>query len=182
MLTITFILAIIANAFGRRFAGGLLGQWFGNIGGSHVGRAVQAVIAGATVALLAPAWWWGGPVAVAVFAGATMGFPRIGMVPRSVADVVAISVRHGLPATLPVWAVLVVLAPGQPWALWAGVWLALAGILRGPIYWAATLWTPNIPALGLVNLRDLGGPLDPPPWAEFWAGGLMGAALVMALG
>jgi hypothetical protein len=163
---------VLANAFGRRFAGGLLGQWFGNIGGSHVGRAVQALIAGATVAAMAPVWWWCGPVALGVFLGATLGFPRCGMVPRSAADVVAIAVRHGVAATLPVWAALVVLAPGQPWSLCAGLWLALAGLARGPAYWLAAQWSPHIPALGLLRH-------DPPPWAEFMSGWALGAALVL---
>lgn len=163
---------VLANAFGRRFAGGLLGQWFGNIGGSQVGRGVQALIAGCTVAVLAPAWWWGCPVALGVFLGATLGFPRCGMVPKSAADVGAIAVRHGMAATLPVWAALAVLAPGHPWTLWAALWLALAGLARGPAYWLAARWSPHIPALGLLRH-------DPPPWAEFMSGWALGAALVL---
>lgn len=164
------LMCALANAAGRRLAGGLLGQWFGDIGGTQVGRAVQAAIAGATVAALAPAWWWGGPVALGVFAGATMGFPRCGMVPRSAADVLAIAWRHGLMATLPVWAALVILAPGQPWPLWAGLWLALAGLVRGPAYWLAARWSPHVPALGLLRH-------DPPPFSEILSGAALGAAL-----
>lgn len=175
MMIVGIAAAIIANSFGRRLAGGLLGQWFGNIGGTQAGRAVQAGIAGATAAVLAPVWWWGGPVALGVFIGATMGFPRCGMVPRSAADVVAIAWRHGLSATLPVWGALVILAPGQPWALWAGLWLALAGLARGPAYWLAARWSPHIPALGLLRH-------DPPPFAEIMAGGALGLALWASLG
>lgn len=188
-------LAFIANAFGRRFAGGLLGQWFGNIGGTQVGRLAQALIAGGTVIGVGawllhqgqPAfpWWWAPLVAAGTFAGATMGFGRTGMVPRGLGDVLDLSVVHGLLAIAPIVAVLVVADLLTPGAVVVGsklVWIVAAGLARGPIYWLATLWTPHLPALGLTNRRREGGPIDPPPWAEFLSGGALGAALVLALG
>ncbi|CAB4137742.1 hypothetical protein UFOVP326_68 [uncultured Caudovirales phage] len=204
------VVAIAANAMGRRFAGGLLGQWFGNIGGTQVARASQAVIAGATV-LGAVAWasyagvegppaWWALPVAVAVFVGATIGFGRQGMIPRGFGDALDLAIVHGAASLAPLAVVMVglvvfrdlaPLAASDPPALVLllagllavgeafGVALVLlvAGLVRGPIYWLATLWTPHIPALGLINLRAEGGPIDPPPWAEFWSGATLGAAL-----
>lgn len=171
-------LAIIVNAFGRRFAGGLLGQWFGDIGGTQVARLVQAIIAGATVAAVAPVWWWGPAIIPAIWIGATMGFPGCGMIPRKAVDVVAIAFRHGLAAVLPIIAGLAALdwlVGGAGLGLW---WLVAAGLARGPFYWLATLWQPHIPALGL----NPHGTADPPAWAEFWAGGALGAGLVLALG
>lgn len=74
---------IVANGFGRRFAGGLLQQWLGPIGGTLVARAAQGAIVGASVGALA--WWpgvalalaWWAPLvaAAAAFLGATWGFP-----------------------------------------------------------------------------------------------------------
>lgn len=204
------VVAIAANAMGRRFAGGLLGQWFGNIGGTQVARASQAVIAGATV-LGAVAWasyagvegppaWWALPVALAVFFGATMGFGRQGMIPRGLGDALDLAMVHGVASLAPLAAVMaglvlhrdllpvLVAEPPPVVLLLAGLLavakafgvallLVLAGFVRGPIYWLATLWTPHIPALGLINLRAEGGPIDPPPWAEFWSGATLGAAL-----
>lgn len=165
------VMAIIANAFGRRFAGGLLGHWFGNIGGSHVGRLAMGAIAGATVTAFAPVWWWGLVAVPAVFLGATLGFPRCGMVPKSAADVGAIAVRHGLLAVLPLAVALGVLA--GPLSVLPVV---IAGLLRGPAYWLATLWQPHIPALGL----NPDGIPDPPALAEFYAGGLLGLGIALA--
>lgn len=177
---LTYILAIIANAFGRRFAGGLLGQWFGNIGGTQVARLAQAAIAGGTVALLAPVWWWGLVALAATWAGATFGFGRAGMIPRGLGDVIDLAVFHGAVSVLPLAVVLVALDLVTNGPLVVGskaAWIVLAGLARGPIYWLATLWQPHVPFLGLN--RD--GLPDPPAWAEFWAGGALGAALVLAL-
>jgi len=178
---IALTLAVIANAFGRRFAGGLLGQWFGNIGGTQVARLVQALIAGATVAALAPAWWWGAYLVPFVFLGATMGFPPSGMIPRSARHVLDIAVRHGLASTAPIALGLALchfMALGFGWGAASAAWVLVAGLARGPIYWAATLWQPCVPVLGL----NPDGLPDPPAWAEFWAGGALGAGLALALG
>lgn len=180
MLTI-YILAIIANAFGRRFAGGLLGQWFGNIGGTQVARLAQAAIAGGTVALLAPVWWWGLVALVATWVGATIGFGRQGMIPRGLGDVIDLALVHGGASVAPLALALGGLTwwhGGMTWApVLAAMAVLLAGLARGPLYWLATLWQPHIPALGLN--RD--GLPDPPAWAEFMAGGALGAALVLAV-
>jgi hypothetical protein len=178
-------LAVIANAFGRRFAGGLLAQWAGSrLGGTHVARLAQAAIAGATVAAFAPAWWWGLAAIPAVWAGATMGFGKGGMVPRDLGDVLDLAVVHGLASVAPVAALLAALHVGHSgWTLapvQAALWLSVAGLLRGPAYWLATLWTPHCPALGLINRRSQGGPIDPPPFAEFIAGGLLGLAIALS--
>ena len=169
---ITFI-AIIANAFGRRFAGGLLGQWFGNIGGSQVGRLVQAFIVGLTVTALAPVWWWGLVAVPLAFLGATAGFPT-GMIPKSWLDGLGL-VGHGLMAVAPLalgaWYV------GLDW--W---WLVGAGVLRSPAYWLATRYVPHIPQLGLISVNTGNGQMyDPPPLAEFYVGGLLGYALVLTV-
>lgn len=177
----TIILAMIANAFGRRFAGGLLGQWLGNIGGTQVARLAQAVIAGGAVAALAPAAWWGLVAIPAVWAGATLGFGRQGMIPRGLGDVIDLSLVHGLPSVAPVGAVLAALHLWHGgWALeplWAFLAVAVAGLARGPAYWLATLWQPCAPVLGLN--RD--GIPDPPPLAEFYSGALLGLGLALAV-
>jgi len=166
------ILAIIANAFGRRIAGGLLQQWVGPIGGSHVGRLVMGAIAGATVTAFAPVWWWGLAAIPAVWAGSTFGFPRCGMVPKNAFDVGALAVRHGLLAVLPLAVLLGALAGPV-----AALPVVVAGLLRGPCYWLATLWQPYVPVLGL----NPDGLPDPPAIAEFYSGGLLGLAIVVAL-
>lgn len=173
--------AAVVNAFGRRFAGGLAAQWAGHkLGGTQVARAMQASLAGATVAVLAPAWWWSVPAALATFAGATAGFGRVGMLPRTWRDVGMLAVVHGAVALAPLALVI-----GALWA-WAGLWeraalaaatLMVAGLARGPIYWAAQQWQPHVPALGL----NPDGIPDPPPWAEFWCGAVLGAALWCAV-
>jgi len=168
MTALILLAAIIANAFGRRFAGGLLSQWVGPIGGTQVARLVQAAIVGATVAALAPVWWWGLAAALLAFAGATAGFPT-GMVPRRAVHYLGL-VAHGLMATVP-------LAAGAWWVGAGWWWLLAAGVLRAPVYGLATLWQPHVPALGLTP----DGLPDPPAWAEFWAGGLLGAGLALAL-
>jgi hypothetical protein len=164
---------LVANAFGRRFAGGLLSQWVGPIGGTHVARLVQAVILGAS------AWALGAPLLfaalapVAAFLGATAGFPT-GMLPRRPTDALGL-LAHGLMAVGP----LAVLAwwCGLPWG-----WLVAAAVARVPAYCIAPVWTPHCPALGLINLRSQGGPIDPPPWAEFLSGAALGLALVLTMG
>lgn len=172
--------SFVVGGLGRRIAGGLLQQWVGPIGGSHVGRLVFGVMVGAMVALLAPVWWWGLCVVPAVWVGMTFGFPKCGMWPRNAQDVLAIAVRHGLLAVLPLFALLAGLM------IWSGInplWtllIPIAGLLRGPFYWLATLWTPHMPALGLINLRSQGGPIDPVGWAEIWSGGFMGVAVLLA--
>jgi hypothetical protein len=184
------IAAIVCNAFGRRFAGGLLGQWLGPIGGTQVGRLAQAGIAGATILVVGAwllqrglpsvPWWWGPAIMAGAFAGATVGFPRNGMLPRNLRDVLSLSVVHGLLAVTPIAAVVVVADMLSPGAVLVGnkvLWLGAAGLARGPFYWLATLWQPQIPALGL----NPDGLPDPPPFAEFLSGGALGAALVLML-
>lgn len=155
------IIDVIVNAFGRRFGGGLLGQWFGDIGGTQVARAVQSILLGVTVGLHAPQWWMPLAAAALCFVGTTAGFPT-GMVPRSLKDVLGL-VGHGLMAVGPlmIGAALV----GLPWLP-----LLLAAVARGPIYWAAPKLTFNFPSLGLLKV-------DPPPLAEFMSGAALGAAI-----
>jgi hypothetical protein len=162
--------SVIVNAFGRRFAGGLLGQWFGYIGGTQVARLVQALLAGGTVAVLGPVWWWGAPAAALVFFGATAGFPPCGMVPKNAPDVGGISQMHGWAALGPL--ALAAAVVGLPW--WP---LVLAAFLRGPCYWLATLWQPHVPVLGL----NPDGIPDPPAIAEFYVGALFGLAIWLTL-
>ena len=176
------IAAIIANAFGRRFAGGLLGQWLGNIGGTQVGRLAQAAIVGVTVTALAPVWWWGLAAVPLTFLGATWGFPRFRTDPHFMLDMKASHMvpvvpldaaglaLHGFVATLP-------LTLGAAYVDADWWWLLAAGLLRAPAYWLATLWQPSIPALGL----NPDGIPDPPALAEFYAGGLLGLGIALAL-
>ena len=174
---IELITAVIANAFGRRFAGGLLGQWFGWIGGSQVGRLAQAVVVGGTVATLAPVWWWGLAAVPLSLAGAIWGFPTItrrwpfinlrsNMVPKNWLEVLSLSI-NGVIACAP-------LALGAWWISGGWWWLLAAGLVRGPAYWLATFWQPRILMLGLI-------PGDPPPSAEFYVGGALGLGLFAAL-
>lgn len=160
---------VVANAFGRRFAGGLLSQWVGNIGGTQVARLAQAAIVGVSVLALGGHWTWALAAVPLTFAGATAGF-LTGMLPRRPVDALGLLV-HGLAAVAP-------LAAG---AWWVGLpwWpLVVAGVARVPFYCVAPLWTPHLPVLGLINLRSQGGPIDPPPWAELLSGAALGVALV----
>ena len=181
MTWLHMLAAVVANAFGRRFGGGLLGQWLGDIGGTQVARLAQAAMAGGTVAALAPVWWWGLAVVPAVWLGATMGFGRAGVVPRGLGDVIDLAVVHGLVSVAPLALTLGGLHWWRGGMTWAPVLAALvvlgAGLLRGPAYWLATLWQPHAPALGLN--RD--GIPDPPAWGEFLSGGLLGAGMFLAL-
>lgn len=168
---IKLIVLALANAAGRRFQGGLLGQWLGNIGGTHVGRLVMAAIAGASIAWAAPVWWWGLVAVPALWAGSCFGFPQCGMMPKNTYDVGAIAVRHGLVSVAPLLVVLAVLYPS-----WGLAWIAAGGLLRGPIYWAACLWQPYCPALGF----NPDGLPDPPAWAEPWVGLTLGISIWLA--
>jgi hypothetical protein len=162
---------IVVNAFGRRFAGGLLSQWIGPIGGTQVARLVQAVIVGASIAALAPVWWWGAAAVPFAFAGATAGFyGRAGMMPPH--PLYPGVLAHGLLAVAP-------LVLGAWWLGLAWWWLVAAGVLRAPAYWLAQVWSPHCPALGLIDRRRQGGAYDPPPWAEFMSGAVLGLALVL---
>jgi hypothetical protein len=165
---------VLANALGRRIAGGVLSQWVGPIGGTQVARLVQAVILGASVAVLAPVWWWGLPAAAVCFCGAVWGFPRwfppdfraSHMVPRDAADAAGIAV-NGMIACAP-------LAAGAALAGVAWWPFVAAGLARGPFYWLAAQWSPDVPWLGVFRR-------DPPPFAELLSGAALGAAVVLAL-
>lgn len=175
---VEFLACVVANAFGRRFAGGLLSQWIGPIGGTQVARGVQAAIAGATILALTGDFPLSGGIALCTFLGATAGFPGPGgMLPAKpwARGVVA----HGALAVAPLVAGVVFWAwtTGAPFPLPGVIALACAGAVRPLAYWGAQFWTPHCPGLGLVNLRASGGPIDPPPWAEFLSGGALGAAL-----
>lgn len=163
---------VVANAFGRRFAGGLLSQWVGPIGGTQVARLAQAAIVGASVFSLGAPWPWAAAAVPLAFVGATAGFPG-GMMPRTVLQALG-TAAHGLMATGP-------LALGAWWVGLPWHWLLLAGLARMPAYVIAQQWTPHCPALGLINLQREGGPIDPPPWAEFLSGAALGAALAWTL-
>ena len=185
---IPFVLAVMANAFGRRFAGGLLGHWLGNIGGTQVARLVQAAIVGATVAALAPVWWWSAVAVPLTFAGAVWGFPlwiarppfiRFGtsnMVPKNASETASLSL-NGMVATAPLTlgAMLVGLS------LWPVI--AIAGLARGPLYWLAAAYTPP---WRWVELRVWADDqkrwlLQPTALTEFYAGGVLGLALWVVL-
>lgn len=92
------------------------------------------------------------------------------MVPRNARDLAGLA-AHGLMALGPL-AIGAALAGAGWW------WLVAAGLLRAPAYWLATFWQPRIRALGL----NPDGIPDPPALAEFYAGGMMGAAVVLAFG
>jgi hypothetical protein len=192
---IIILAAVIANGFGRRFAGGLLQQWLGPIGGTQVGRLVQAAIAGASVAVLAwhagqallPIWWVPLAAAAAVFVGATWGFPRYAlrwpflnlrashMVPEGLGDTIGLSL-NGIAACAP----LALLA----W--WLGLdwwWLVAAGVVRGPAYWLAAAALPPWRWMGFRWFAPDQGRDIPMPTAlaEFYAGAALGLGLVLAL-
>lgn len=188
---------IIANGFGRRFAGGLLSQWIGPIGGTQVARGAQAAIAGASVASLVawhtgplallPLWWLPLATALATFAGATWGFPRYSlswppinlrashMVPENAVDTVGLSL-NGIIALAPLALGAALL--GLDW--W---WLTLAGAVRGPAFWAAAAALPAWRWMGFSEYAKDQWRWIPAPTAlaEFYSGAALGAGLIAAL-
>jgi hypothetical protein len=195
LLALELLIAFILGGFGRRFAGGLLGQWFGNIGGTQVGRAAWGVLA-AVVAFMS-----GLPLGWAVLVG--FGFP-IGLILKANAPGMAMgrgidefgsryldARKRWIDAGWLTWHGLVV--AGMPiLALFTFGWwtsgavfrgtsaIALAGLLCAPIHELAWRYPFHIPALGMYG--DLiRGPYDPPPTAEFIWGGVLAMALVLAI-
>jgi hypothetical protein len=165
---IALLVAALSGAVARRVAGGVIAI----PGGTLVARALASVYLGACLWLAFPATPWHliATIPLLFFMGMAAGFPVGGMVPTSVSQVGGLSQQHG-------WALI------GPMALWAAAYgmtwwpLVLAVVVVGPIYWLATLWQPNLPALGF----NKGGLPDPPAWAEPWVGGVMGLGLGMAL-
>lgn len=167
---LSLILAALAGALARRLAGGVVRI----PGGTLVARAAGGAVLAA--GLLWAAWTAGAPLwlpavaGVLFWCGMASGFPPGGMVPRSIAHAGAISLRVG-------GALALVPAVGAAWLGMTWWPLVAAGAAVGPIYWAATLWQPTIPALGF----NKGGLPDPPAWAEPWAGAGLGLALGVAV-
>jgi hypothetical protein len=188
MILVLAAVVVIANAFGRRVAGGLLSQWVGPIGGTQVARLVQAAIVGASVLVLGGPWEWALAAVPLAFAGATWGFPGFDLRPpfvhfgvsrmeaRNLLDTVGLSV-NGLAACAP-------LAAG---AWWVGlpVWpLLLAGVARGPAWWLAWLACPRLRWLGTekwVEQPIARWVLMPTALAELYSGAALGLALVLTL-
>jgi hypothetical protein len=185
---------IIANGFGRRFAGGLLSHWVGDIGGTLVARLVQgAIVGGSVLALIrltpygaGPAWWAAAAVALS-FAGAAWGFPslvprwpfvdfnRSNMVPAGPLDTLALSLNGAIacaPLALGAWAVGL-----SPW------WMLAAGLARGPAYWIAAAYTPAWRWMEFEEwLPDQKRwILQPTALAEFYSGMALGAGLIRTL-
>jgi len=190
---------IVANGFGRRFAGGLLSQWLGPIGGSQVGRGAQAAIAGASVAVMAwngllpplgalwAAWALVAATMAATFLGATWGYPgyslrwpfidmRVSrMVARNLVDTIGLAV-NGMMACSALAACM--------WAVGMSPWpMVLAGLARAPAFWLAAAWCPDWRTMGFWKLVH-----DPVRWipqptamAEFYSGMALGAGLVATL-
>jgi hypothetical protein len=179
---------VIANAFGRRFAGGLLSQWVGPIGGTQVARLVQAAIVGMSVLVLGGPWWWALGAVPLAFLGATWGFPGFDLRPpfihfnvsrmeaRNLLDTIGLSV-NGLAACAP-------LAAGA-WWVGLSVWpLLLAGVARGPAWWLAAAVCPRWRWLGTekwVEEPIARWVLMPTALAEFYAGAALGLGLVLTL-
>lgn len=186
MFALQLIFSAIVNAFGRRFAGGLLSQWVGRIGGTQVARLVQAALVGLTVAFLAPAWWMGAAAIPLAFSGAVWGFPvyllqwpfielrRSNMVPTTAMETVSLSI-NGMIACAP-------LALGAWWIEMSWWWLLIAGLGRGPVYWLAAAFTPPWRWMGF---EEWAGDqqrwiLQPTALAEAYSGALLGVGIVLA--
>lgn len=180
---LSLIYAVIIGAFSRRFQGGLLSQWVGPIGGTQVARLIGAVMVASIVFFLSGNWLWAFGTVVAIFLGSTFGFPT-GMLPRSphpyvlvpgnvVVNTFGICLHGGL--------AVMVLSIGAEYVGLSPWWILAAGMLRGPAYLGATFWTPHIPSLGMINQMKQGGPIDPPAFAEFISGGLLGLAIWLTL-
>jgi len=187
---------VIANGFGRRFAGGLLSQWIGPIGGTQVARLAQAAIVGGSVLVLGAPWPWALGAVPLAFAGATWGFPRYLWHPpfirfkrlddrkknesvmeaRSFIDTIGLSVNG-----------VVACAPLAAAAWWVGlpVWpLVLAGIARGPAWWLAWIACPRWRWLGTekwVEQPIARWVLMPTALAEFYSGAALGAGLIATM-
>lgn len=202
MTWVIFAAVIIANGFGRRFAGGLLGQWLGPIGGTQVARTVQSTIAAGSVAALAwwaslapqMLWWLVPAAAVATFVGATWGFPRYLWPPpfirftkpdgqnesvmeaRSLIDTIGLAINGVIACcalAIGAWALSM-----SPW------WLVLAGVLRAPAWWAAAIACPDIRWMGFWKHVDTPYPRwipMPTALAEFYSGMALGAGLSLTI-
>lgn len=195
MIWAIYAAAIVANGFGRRFAGGLLSQWLGPLGGTQVARAAQAALVAASVVALAwvaqdapgLAWWAPLPAAAATFLGATWGFPgyslrwpfidmRVSrMVARNLVDTIGLSI-NGIVACAPLAACA--------WAIDMPAWpMLLAGIARGPAWWIAAAWVPHLRWMGFWWFAPDQNRWIPMPTAvaEFYSGMAVGAGLVATL-
>jgi len=178
LLVAALACAVVANAMGRRLSGGLIGEVLPNMG-TQFGRGVQAMIAGWTVYFLTFDFTAFGVFATTMVGAMISGYPRrpasedpkrgTRMVPITFGHVVGITAHNGVLGVGPV--ALFAALTGQVW--W---WLAIAALMRGPLYWAATLWQPRWRALGVLN-KD--GVLETPPLAELYVGAAYGAALVL---
>lgn len=189
------ILVIALNAFGRRFAGGLLSHWVGPIGGTQVARLAGGAMCGASVYALSRDPLWSGAAVLLFFCGQAMwGFPRYlpsfpfirfrkpqsggsesMMVPEGLVDTIGLSV-NGVIACLP-------LALGAWWAGLPWWWVLAGGAVRGPTYWLAAACTPRWRwAEFEVWAEDQGRwILQPTAVNEFYAGAGTGLGLILAL-
>jgi hypothetical protein len=176
---------VIANGFGRRFAGGLLSHWVGNIGGTLVARLIQGAIVGGSVLLLSGTWAWAGVAVVLSFVGATWGFPGYSlkwpfinfktsnMVPKNLVETVGLSI-NGVIALGP-------LAIGA-WLVGVAFWpLIVAGLLRGPVYWLAAAYTPAWRWMEFEEwLPDQKiWIIQPTALTEFYSGAALGLGLIL---
>lgn len=188
MILLIAAVVVIANGFGRRFAGGLLSQWVGPIGGTHVARAIQAAIVGTSVFLLGGRWEWALAAVPLTFAGATWGFPGYSLRPPFIDFRVSRMEARGWIDTIGLALNgFVACAPLAAGAWWVGlpVWpLLLAGLARGPAWWLAWIACPRWRWLGTekwVEQPIARWVLMPTALAEAYAGAALGLGLVLTL-
>jgi hypothetical protein len=179
---------VIANGFGRRFAGGLLSQWVGPIGGTQVARVCQALIVGLSVLVMSGLWEWALAAVLLAWVGATWGFPEFNLRPpfvhfeesrmeaRNLLDTIGLSL-NGVVACAP-------LALGAWWVGLSPWFLLMAGVARGPAWWLAALVCPRWRWLGTekwVEKPVARWVLMPTALAEFYSGMALGLGIVLTL-
>lgn len=178
------LIAPVLSGFGRRFQGGLLSQWCNKDLGDVPVRILWGLICAAIAFIFSASLLLSAIIGIGIFVGSTLGYwgsMKAGTLSGGHSLFLGYSSKlfwkdmgfltlHGFLGTIiPTIAI---------W--WFGfTWwpILIAGLLCGPLYRLAYIWTWNIPVLGCLNNEK---DFDPPPTAEFLYGGLIGLALTLA--
>jgi predicted membrane channel-forming protein YqfA (hemolysin III family) len=173
MITIIIIASAVMGGMGRRFAGGLLGQWIGPVVTTQVARlswgllcALCALLAGAPslhALAIIPCIWLG-----SIFG--YFGSMTAGHQPGKTALIDGLLLlAHGIAGVLP-------LAIGAKLLGYPVSGLLFAGVLCPAAYFLAWAFPLQVPVLGCY-CNDPKFQTDPPPTAELIWGAAIGVAI-----